>query len=275
MLSKVNAKSVYRFEWIFPRPITSTGFMKLRVERPAQTYPILDVIASVVRNGPQSSDYQGASLHRFNVCKAQWGVAFLWLIQQQLDFWTREDWPFLLAELRASEDSAKIDFLHFEMCKWLANYMPGASGYSNHWEHFNDLLLEAYRYSFTRPLTSKRSMRDAVKKELKEIKALSAEQDLDLFIESDLKRLIFKAQKQGPPKSKLGGIELQALIKQYQSAMQQRRALYYDEVPGFCLKVFCEKEDGLHVRVDRWATQPLVLPCGNLVRKLDSPVLTA
>lgn len=258
-------RAIYTLTWEFRHPISATGISTLRIQEPANTYPMLDLIASVCRDGPQATDYQGAALQRFQVCQSQWGIAFLWLLQQQLDFWNRQQWPFTLGEVRAWEMFAKVDFLHFSMCKWIADYLPPmTSGYPDHWQHFRALLLEGYRYSITRPLLSKREHRRQVGMAVKEIKELRHVPDPDQPILSELQALIFKAQKHPVPRNTPGRVELQALIQQYKDANRRVRALVHGECPEFSFKVFREKDGELHLKHERWASEPLKKSCAEI-----------
>jgi hypothetical protein len=249
----------------FRHPIALSGTGILKIKEPPGKYPMLDVIVSVLNDGPQLSDYRGSARQRVDLCQRQWGVTFFWLLQQQMDLWDRQQWPFALAEVRAWEPAAKVHFLHFEMCKWIANYLPrGVSGYPDLWSHFQAVLLESYRHSFSRPLLSKADLRSDAARQIKAIKNFAPLDCTSRPLLSSLQSVIFKAQKSpcDTPRAHLepGRVELGALLKQYKIANQQVRAIIYEEDPEFSLKVFCEKDGELHVKLKGHTSQPAMGP---------------
>lgn len=116
--------------WLFPAPgepgkRQDRDKWRLVLEANVTNRPVLDACKLIYFGAsPDESLLNAAQREKVKHIKQCWVYTFLWVIQNETNLWSRQDWPFSEWYLRAYESYAKPDFIELKMCQWLHNYLP-------------------------------------------------------------------------------------------------------------------------------------------------------
>lgn len=115
---------------------------------PLGVYPVVDVISTVIQNGPKETDFEGAEQYLFGFFDQVETAAFLWLIQKEQTLWKAHEWPYSHKYVVGHEKEGEQMFIELSMLKCLYDLPEGDAKlrFANAWDHLYALLLERYCY---------------------------------------------------------------------------------------------------------------------------------